>query len=150
CVHLDSDGEHCGACGLACTGGRVCSRGACADACAAGLEACGASCVDASSHDLHCGGREQPCGGGAQCVGGLCTCAGAAACADAGTHTREAGAGPMGGADAGDAGSAGNSGACEPGTTDTAWAADCPSAPASCTQGTWTAPPEGSNGHPLR
>lgn len=39
---------------------------------------------------------------------------------------------------------------CELGTTDTQWATDCASEPEQCTPGEWTAPPQGSNGHPLR
>lgn len=39
---------------------------------------------------------------------------------------------------------------CDPGSTTTEWATSCSNTPATCTAGTWTARPTGSDGHPLR
>jgi len=54
------------------------------------------------------------------------------------------------GSGGGSAGGSGGSLGCEPGTTETAWATSCPTEPETCTAGTWTARPTGSDGHPLR
>ncbi len=53
------------------------------------------------------------------------------------------------GGSAGVGGAGGSPGACDPGTTQTAWATSCPTSQ-SCTAGSWQAPAEGSDGHPLR
>jgi hypothetical protein len=61
------------------------------------------------------------------------------------------GGGDSGGTASGESGGTGGAdGLCELGTSDTAWATSCPTEPKTCTAGTWTAPPQGSNGHPLR
>lgn len=39
---------------------------------------------------------------------------------------------------------------CDPGTSETAWARSCPAEPRACVEGSWSARPQGSDGHPLR
>jgi len=76
---LGSDPLHCGACGLACLPGQVCSQGDCAAACAAGLEDCGGACVDTQTHLAHCGGCGLPCAvphAANVCLAGSCLVAG--------------------------------------------------------------------------
>lgn len=174
CVDTTSDALHCNGCGVACAVGQSCEGGQCR--CPDGETVCGGACVDTSSDGMHCGGCNQPCAG--TCVGGMCmggtggaggsggsagggagaagtTGAGGSAGAGTGGTT---GTGGSGGGSAGTGGSAGSGGsggsssggACEPGTTNTAWATSCPTSPPSCTPGTWTARPQGSDGHPLR
>jgi hypothetical protein len=70
CVDLQSDPDHCGGCGTACTGEQVCSEGDCVAACGEGLTNCSGACVDLSVHPLNCGrcGRECPGAEGADPV----------------------------------------------------------------------------------
>ncbi len=67
-----SDPHNCGACGVTCTGGQVCSAGGCAGSCLTGLDACGGTCVDLQSDDANCGTCGHMCGSGQGCVGGTC------------------------------------------------------------------------------
>ncbi|XXX72475.1 DUF6055 domain-containing protein [Sorangium sp. So ce134] len=61
------------------------------------------------------------------------------------------GAGGTGGADASTGAAGGDPVGCTPGTTSTAWATGCQTAPASCAEGVWTAPRGGGEtGAPLR
>jgi hypothetical protein len=73
CVELDSDPDHCGACGNACDPNLVCSQGNCAASCASGETNCDGACVDVNESTQHCGGCGQPCNAGTPCVGGTCT-----------------------------------------------------------------------------
>ncbi len=72
-----SDNNNCGACGLACTAGLVCSAGACTSAaCGAGLSTCSGVCRDLTSDTSNCGGCGRTCATGMVCVGGGCACTG--------------------------------------------------------------------------
>lgn len=77
CSALYKDPANCGACGLACGFGLVCSKGACATNCGGGTLACGASCVDIEEDHDNCGACGSACRGGLACVDGSCsaTCA---------------------------------------------------------------------------
>lgn len=76
CVQLATDGAHCGACGVSCTAGQVCSGGQCAVSCAAPLAACGAGvtmhCADLRSDPTSCGSCGHACADGQLCAGGSC------------------------------------------------------------------------------
>lgn len=89
CVQLATDGANCGACGVACTDGRVCSAGHCTLSCAAPLATCGegaaARCADLRSDPTSCGRCGHACADGQLCAGGECveTCsAPLTACSD--------------------------------------------------------------------
>ncbi len=60
------------------------------------------------------------------------------------------GGGAGGGSGVGDGAGGSLPESCQMGTTETAWATECAATPQSCTAGSWTAPSEGSDGHPLR
>lgn len=76
CVDVQSNGLHCGACGVACAATDVCLGGSCSSAgCPAGVEACAGSCVDLQSDADNCGGCGAPCAAGGACVAGSCGCA---------------------------------------------------------------------------
>jgi hypothetical protein len=70
CVSVDSNGLHCGECGVQCADSEKCIGGACV--CRPGLTDCGTGCVDTQSDPFHCGGCDSPCGvalcGGGDCV----------------------------------------------------------------------------------
>jgi Stigma-specific protein, Stig1 len=80
CVVLDTDPEHCGACGRLCQapalGAARCAQGACAAVCPAPLLLCDGRCIDAASDVAHCGGCGKVClaavGGEAVCTRGGC------------------------------------------------------------------------------
>src|SRR5215831_16028141 len=76
CVQLATDGANCGACGVTCAAGEVCSSGHCAVSCAAPLAICGngdaARCVDLRSDPSSCGSCGHPCAEGQLCGGGTC------------------------------------------------------------------------------
>jgi hypothetical protein len=78
CVRLQSDDANCGACGVACGAGTVCSAGSCEVACATGLVNCGGSCIDPLTDMTFCGADAACAGGvactaGQTCVTGVCT-----------------------------------------------------------------------------
>lgn len=70
CVDLNSTIEHCGACGNACTGGRLCVDGDCQ--CPQGMTFCNGACVDVLSNSMHCGACGNICATDALCSGGEC------------------------------------------------------------------------------
>lgn len=73
CRTLATDNNHCGDCGIVCTGG-FCDAGDCACVDTA-LTHCGAAgCRNLLSDALHCGACNDPCPTGAGCVGGDCFC----------------------------------------------------------------------------
>ena len=75
CVDTNSTTAHCGACGMACGGGKICSGGACV--CDPGQRDCGGTCVDVNTDATHCGTCTTACTAGQVCSVGICqaTCA---------------------------------------------------------------------------
>ena len=82
CVYL-ADGRglparNCGACGVNCTSGQMCSEGRCVNPCATGRIYCignldlAISCVDPMRNAAHCGGCGVACPAGMVCEGGRC------------------------------------------------------------------------------
>jgi hypothetical protein len=81
CSDVSSDKANCGACGIACGEGQVCSAGACV--CESGTSSCSGSCVVLSSDPQNCGACGKPCAQGQVCEGGSCK----ASCTLGGTTT---------------------------------------------------------------
>lgn len=79
CADLQSNPEHCGACGITCAAASVCIAGRCT--CPAPQTACGQACVDLSNSGGNCGACGQACSGGDVCDRGACV----ARCGGAGT-----------------------------------------------------------------
>lgn len=82
CVYL-ADGRglparNCGACGVNCASGQMCSEGRCVNPCATGRIYCignldlAISCVDPMRNAAHCGGCGVACLAGMGCEGGRC------------------------------------------------------------------------------
>ncbi len=76
CRDLNTDTQHCGACGTACATGDSCIRGTC---CASTVADCDGDPATACETDLltsnaNCGACGHACGGGSSCVAGTCTC----------------------------------------------------------------------------
>ncbi len=84
CINTLTDRTNCGACGVACTVGQVCSSGKCAAACAAGLKDCLGVCVQLGDDVNNCGACGVKCGAFETCSGGVCAKpnGSAAGCAD--------------------------------------------------------------------
>jgi hypothetical protein len=76
CVSLRSDNEHCGACGMRCRAGTMCSEGVCGVTCGGGLMACNGACKDLQNDGQHCGACNTACPEGQRCNGGMCNCGG--------------------------------------------------------------------------
>jgi hypothetical protein len=129
CVDTDVDLANCGACGVSCGSGYVCSRGVCALTCFGGTVECGGACVDPQTSGAHCGATDgcgagdvgssgASCSGGTVCNGGSCqvscpvsqvNCGGT--CVDPQTSRAHCGAsGACGDGDSGSAGAACTSG----------------------------------------
>ena len=77
CVNTALDPDNCGACGVVCGAGEVCSRGSCQINCGAGLSDCGGVCVNVSNDPDNCGACATACTGEEVCSAGSCviTCA---------------------------------------------------------------------------
>lgn len=73
CTDLASNARHCGACGVVCGPGEICSSGTCSRGCAPGQTLCDDRCVDLSTDRLHCGACSSACGAGTVCSHGACT-----------------------------------------------------------------------------
>ena len=73
CVDLDSNANHCGACGNACGAGQVCDgAGSCSESCPGGTTPCNGECVDLGSSADHCGACGNACGPSETCMAGTC------------------------------------------------------------------------------
>ncbi len=87
CIDLDTDNNHCGACGNACADGRRCCAGTCLDTsadeancgacgivCADGHQCCDGTCLDTSADEANCGDCGIVCASTEWCVSGVCEC----------------------------------------------------------------------------
>jgi hypothetical protein len=87
CVYLDTDQNHCGACGRVCGAGEACAdsrcvRGTCGASCPDGFICCGTAgsdaggqyCSDPRWDQNNCGGCGQTCPGDKTCQAGVCSC----------------------------------------------------------------------------
>ena len=75
-VDLNTSGANCGACGVTCGRGMVCSGGRCTTVCAPPTTNCSNACVNLSSDVANCGACGNRCAtpanATAACVGGVC------------------------------------------------------------------------------
>ncbi len=60
-VNTTSDRANCGACGVTCASGQVCSAGVCRVSCAAGLTDCAGSCTNTQTDPANCGACARVC-----------------------------------------------------------------------------------------
>jgi hypothetical protein len=82
CVYLSGGrglpARNCGACGVNCTSGQMCSEGRCVNPCATGRIYCvgnldlAISCIDPMRNAAHCGGCGVACAAPMVCEGGRC------------------------------------------------------------------------------
>jgi hypothetical protein len=72
CIDPAVDPAHCGGCGVACAGGRVCVAGACALRCPGTQAVCADQCVDLQTDNTHCGACGVACAAGTMCSEGRC------------------------------------------------------------------------------
>lgn len=123
---------------MPCDAGKSCVLGICA--CPNGQTTCGTSCTDTLTDPTNCGTCGNDCGSGT-CTNGFCedpTGTGGADTGGAGMGgTGTGGAGTGGGSGSGGIGTGGVTGACDDGSTHTAWASDCRSTPHDCVAGNW-------------
>jgi hypothetical protein len=72
CTPVRFDPENCGACGVVCSEGELCSNGECGVTCGPGTEQCGERCVDTAIDFENCGACGNACAAGQGCSGGVC------------------------------------------------------------------------------
>lgn len=82
CVQLQSDRDHCNACGNACAALEVCTAGACM--CGPGSTKCGTACVNTATSAQHCGACNNACENSQTCHNGKCAYDLVAACFSSG------------------------------------------------------------------
>jgi len=70
CANLLSSRQHCGACGVRCTGDQICDAGTCV----CPYVECGGTCVNTAVSVIHCGTCNTLCAIGEACVDGACSC----------------------------------------------------------------------------
>ena len=74
CVDRQTDRSNCGACGVTCPAGVMCTNGMCSPCgCGIGLSCCDNTCVDLGADPRHCGSCGTVCAAGESCVAGACT-----------------------------------------------------------------------------
>lgn len=74
CIDTETDPDHCGDCGEACSDDEVCSMGECSLECAGDLTDCGGACVDLERDSAHCRECGRECMMGQTCRSGVCVC----------------------------------------------------------------------------
>jgi hypothetical protein len=76
CVDFTTDSANCGACGVACAVGTVCSMGECQCVCAGGMTTCGSpcTCTDLQVDPNNCSACGMACPVGCICSFGSCNC----------------------------------------------------------------------------
>lgn len=78
CVDTSNDNANCGACGVACTDGKVCTGGgdagapSCQPVCTAPQQNCGGTCQNTQTSNAHCGACNAACGATEACGAGVC------------------------------------------------------------------------------
>lgn len=72
CHDFKTDQLNCGACGNACTGGKVCVDGDCKIECPPGEELCGTSCTNYNTDAQNCGECGNACTDNKTCIEGKC------------------------------------------------------------------------------
>jgi peroxiredoxin len=74
CVDLQNDAANCGACGVVCPGGKVCTNGACVSVVCppSATTVCGKKCVNLKIDPSNCGACGKQCPRGTYCIGGKC------------------------------------------------------------------------------
>src|SRR4051794_33020425 len=75
CVDFRKDRENCGACGVTCASGEICSAGVCALSCQQGLSECGGECSALQKDPENCGACGRTCQASEVCSKGACVSA---------------------------------------------------------------------------
>ncbi|MGC4091200.1 MAG: MXAN_6577-like cysteine-rich protein [Polyangiaceae bacterium] len=141
CVDTKSNASNCGSCGTTCQAGATCNNGSCTggsggSGSGGNTSAGGSSSGGASNGGATSGGSTN----GGSSSGGAATGGRASGGTTSTSGGTSAGGTASGGSGTGGSGSGGVPGTCDPGSTTTAWATDCPTAPpTTCTAGTWVA-----------
>ena len=82
CANLQTDANHCGACGHSCLATETCDAGACTP-CSSARTQCTDQCADLNSDPFNCGGCGIVCGTHQSCVAGTCGACDGTVCANA-------------------------------------------------------------------